>query len=813
MAKLKLPEELKSWKVISASSDNSGYPSCKISRKEFDGSQTTAKLTVVAYDGDNYNSDNVDLINEEASFVKSVIKLRGVSNYIDAVVDNKPAKSKVSLYLLTEDLPTLKEVLGDRQPDEADIVDFGMKVDAILEKLEQNNILHGNLKPDNIFVAEDGSYRLGGFTAFDNHSDDLTCTAPEIYRNGQPDYTTDIYSLGLMMYTMANNGKLPFEEDGDTASAVEKRLSNAPVTAPANGSEKLKSVIVIACQPENKNRWKNAGNLKNALASIKAELPAKESVNKNVIAPEPTEFESNVFEEYAFEEPVQAPEQPRESKAAAAAVTAAVAGAGAVSAAEAVKASEATPEAAQAFKAPDVPAQAYEAAKPAPDKAEPIPAPSYREPEIDNRVFDNYVPETKVFNINDAVGGGEKDYGDFFDDEPAEEAAPKTEAPVAAVPPVAPQTEEFEGNAFYNTPETEEAEPEKTGKKGVIAAVIIIAVMLAAVAGYGVYAYQNSLFPFGAKEESQSEQTATEAVPVTEAVTQPTSVPATTAPTTKPADSEKVVPTNVTDFSYDYAKMVLEAQGFNVLVSEYQYSDSFENGHVISMSPDDGSPLAKNSTITLVVSMGSENGGSGDNNNDSDDDNDYNDNDNDNYDDNDNDSNDNDNNDGGDNGDGFTETAMSGSAAPAAQPANAARQRSDKTGESTGSGSSGNNSSGNNSSGGSSSGSSNSTRMRVSSDSNYTGNDFSPCKYNTSYLTQSDVSSMSQEELNIAINEIYARRGRIFTNSYLASYFNSQSWYKPLYNESEFYDNVIFNDYESKNVDTIRFEQIKRGYY
>ncbi len=72
---------------------------------------------------------------------------------------------------------------------------------------------------------------------------------------------------------MADGGKIPFESDScDRKNACEERFSGKAVTAPSEGDEKLKSVIVIACQPNNTNRWKNAGNIKNALTSIKAEI-------------------------------------------------------------------------------------------------------------------------------------------------------------------------------------------------------------------------------------------------------------------------------------------------------------------------------------------------------------------------------------------------------------------------------------------------------------------------------------------------------------------------------------------------------------
>ena len=42
--------------------------------------------------------------------------------------------------------------------------------------------------------------------------------------------------------------------------------------------------------------------------------------------------------------------------------------------------------------------------------------PSYQEPEIDNRVFDDYKNQTKVFSIDQPSGAKEKDYGSYFDD-------------------------------------------------------------------------------------------------------------------------------------------------------------------------------------------------------------------------------------------------------------------------------------------------------------------------------------------------------------------------------------------------------------
>ena len=61
-----------------------------------------------------------------------------------------------------------------------------------------------------------------------------------------------------------------------------------------------------------------------------------------------------------------------------------------------------------------------------------------------------------------------------------------------------------------------------------------------------------------------------------------------------------------------------------------------------------------------------------------------------------------------------------------------------------------------------------------------------PGKYpegSTRLLNYDDVAGKSAWELKIMKNEIYARHGYIFKTPELRSYFESQSWYKPLYDD------------------------------
>lgn len=71
------------------------------------------------------------------------------------------------------------------------------------------------------------------------------------------------------------------------------------------------------------------------------------------------------------------------------------------------------------------------------------------------------------------------------------------------------------------------------------------------------------------------------------------------------------------------------------------------------------------------------------------------------------------------------------------------------------------------------------------------------------YLTYTDLSSLSDWELKIARNEIYARRGRLFKDSSLQKYFDSCSWYNG-YISSDNFDDGSLNSVEAYNIKLIK---------
>lgn len=740
-AHIKLPDSLKSWKIISRLPDDNGNEIYKVSKKDFDGTVISGLLRYVVIKNDEYNIESTDFINDEASFLKTISQSGDCFNYLDIYVNNNPAKKKIEFFIITEDLKSLSEVMKSQKFDENKILDFGIQMSAILERLESKNIFHGNINPDDIFVTFDGKYKLGGFSDFESKIDDMSFIAPEIFKKENADFTTDIYSLGLIMYSMSNDGKIPFENDEvGKDDAVKMRFDGKAVSAPKNGSEKLKSVIVIACQPNNDNRWKNAGNIKNALTSIKKET-SDSVADEALIVPETTDFEGNVFEEYDYSEFNDA----AKSAAEVLPVMGAISNESADSENTAAKTEtteegtatddiENTAPAENEFveieevteandnaditsendknKTEDVSEKEQKSYEPL-KEIKVNPNENTDEFEIDNRVFENYEVQKKAKSFQEQAK--EKDYGDFFEDsEPITNKKSKEDNSSEY------DVENDKEINIFKTDEFADEEPTKSskGKKNAVLITICVIITLAAL-GFIAYCIIGG---FGNNSENNSTTSPTETETTVQSTTQKsTTVPPTTVAPTTVAVDKTVTP--VVGYGYSYAKKLLEQEGFTVEIGDYAYSEEWPEGYVIAQSPSGDTTAKSGTVVTLDISLGLIE----------------------------------------------PETTV----APTEAPVQATKAQ--------------------------------------QSQSNSSDNGYIFSNSSTSYLSKSDVSALSDNNLTLALNEIYARRGRIFKDSALSSYFNSKSWYTPKYTAEEFSKKVTFNNYEQANLQLMIDEQKNRG--
>lgn len=170
----------------------------------------------------------------------------------------------IDILIKMEKLHSLSETskLSENQ-----IVKLAKDMCTALIHASEYGIIHRDIKPQNIFVSDDGTYKLGDFgiakivSDFSGHYTmnigTLAYTAPEIQNNatGRYDITSDIYSLGLVLYVLLNNGYLPFAGSIPIHDAITKRFSGAPFPSPANGSKKLKAIVMRACNYDYTRRY------------------------------------------------------------------------------------------------------------------------------------------------------------------------------------------------------------------------------------------------------------------------------------------------------------------------------------------------------------------------------------------------------------------------------------------------------------------------------------------------------------------------------------------------------------------------------
>ena len=84
---------------------------------------------------------------------------------------------------------------------------------------------------------------------------------------------------------------------------------------------------------------------------------------------------------------------------------------------------------------------------------------------------------------------------------------------------------------------------------------------------------------------------------------------------------------------------------------------------------------------------------------------------------------------------------------------------------------------------------------------------------NTRYYSEEEINQLTDREVLFALNEIYARKGRIFTGEEFRRYFESKSWYKGTIPAEEFdaNQNERFNEYERANISLLVKVAEERG--
>ena len=189
------------------------------------------------------------------------------------------------LLIRMELLTTLRtEMRSEKKFTEAEIRKVGMDICRALVRCHHKNILHRDVKPGNIFRNKDGDYKLGDFGVSRVLDACAAATTgigtyeywPAEQMAGSYDKRVDIYSLGLVLYELSNQNRLPFAATTYiTSKETALRLSGTPIPPPSDASPALAAVILKACAFKPEGRYQDAESFLQALEQAVPSQPSK----------------------------------------------------------------------------------------------------------------------------------------------------------------------------------------------------------------------------------------------------------------------------------------------------------------------------------------------------------------------------------------------------------------------------------------------------------------------------------------------------------------------------------------------------------
>ena len=179
---------------------------------------------------------------------------------------------------------TLKDYLQDNKLSVSAVLEIGVRLADALQHAHSKNIIHCDIKPQNILVDKNLNPRIADFgiaKMVSNQTMVYTSTvmgsvhylSPEQATGRQVTASSDVYSLGVVLFEMLT-GKVPF--DGNTAVAV--AMMHAEKQVPplsdylADVPEGLQAILDKALAKNPADRYMNAGSLRRDLLDLKMRL-------------------------------------------------------------------------------------------------------------------------------------------------------------------------------------------------------------------------------------------------------------------------------------------------------------------------------------------------------------------------------------------------------------------------------------------------------------------------------------------------------------------------------------------------------------
>ncbi|MEA5026179.1 MAG: Stk1 family PASTA domain-containing Ser/Thr kinase [Erysipelotrichaceae bacterium] len=144
----------------------------------------------------------------------------------------------------------------------------------------QNNIIHRDIKPQNVLVKDDGTIKITDFgialaqdaiqlTQTDSVMGSVHYLAPEVARGETATIQSDIYALGIVMYELLT-GEVPFRAETAVQVAMKHMQEDVPSIRDTNATiwQSVENVVIKATAKNKMNRYLSANEMLNDLMTV-----------------------------------------------------------------------------------------------------------------------------------------------------------------------------------------------------------------------------------------------------------------------------------------------------------------------------------------------------------------------------------------------------------------------------------------------------------------------------------------------------------------------------------------------------------------
>ena len=260
-------------------------------------------------DATEYFREQSEKIIEEAEFLQKLSRLDGFLPYDSwQTVPMEEGKLGYEVYLVNTYKRSLAKYMRKNPMTHLEAVNLGLDLCQALAICRRAGYMYVDLKPSNVFISKGKEFRIGdlGFVSLDA----LKYTSlPGKYRSpySPPEAhddlktlneTTDIYGVGMILYQVYNNGKLPQAPLEPTD----------PFPTPSYADYEVAEIIMKALDPNPEQRWKDPMEMGQALVAYMQ----RNSINNTLIVPvqevqeeAPAQEEASTQEEIPQEQPVE----------------------------------------------------------------------------------------------------------------------------------------------------------------------------------------------------------------------------------------------------------------------------------------------------------------------------------------------------------------------------------------------------------------------------------------------------------------------------------------------------------------------------